>query len=155
MNQSRFFSNVTIIEGRDITNYLVLQDFIQGIYWFIYPDIQECYTYFLPVGMKLPSECVKDNAEYLNQFNDPGDVLVIRWQYEYDYESDGEKGEGPTDFTVNGCIKSGGSFVGTWESDGFEVDVIYGFTYYNFEVLTDVSEYFILPSYCNATINVG
>ncbi|XP_033120252.1 uncharacterized protein LOC117119536 [Anneissia japonica] len=144
-NQSRFLLNKTI-DGD--SNFMLFEDHIQNIMWAIFPD-EECLKIDITEESK-PSRCIKDNAKYLGQFNNPGDVLVNRWQYEYEKPSDLENGKGPIDYNVDGCIPSRELVVGTW-TDTKNVDLLFVYDVYNFEVLTDVSEYFILPSNCNST----
>ncbi|XP_033120242.1 uncharacterized protein LOC117119525 [Anneissia japonica] len=109
-NQSRFLFNKTF-EG--ITTQMYIEDHIQKIAWAIFPD-EECFKVDFEEQWEPPSRCIKDNAQYLGQFNNPGDVLVNRWQYEYEKPSDLENGKGPMDFTVDGCIPSRKLVVGTW-----------------------------------------
>ncbi|XP_033120241.1 uncharacterized protein LOC117119524 [Anneissia japonica] len=144
-NQSRFRFNITAKNS----SRCVIQDFNQNTTWFIFPDSQECKKNN-SVG-RMPTRCVADNVQYIDEVNNPGDVLVNRWKYKYEYQSDDENGEGPREYTKDGCLLTESLFFGTWPGDGYDVDVLYVLRYYNYQVLTDTTEYFILPSYCNST----
>ncbi|XP_033119987.1 uncharacterized protein LOC117119298 [Anneissia japonica] len=146
--QPRFHFNVTSVAAANTTNVLVIDDYKQNVEWTIDPVAQKCQKAPLPEGKEMPKKCIPGNAQYIDQVNNPGDVLVNRWLYEL--KSPMENGQVSAAVTVDGCLPTGGSFVGTTNTSGQDVDVMEGIGYYNFEELNDVSKYFKLPSYCDS-----
>ncbi|XP_033096162.1 uncharacterized protein LOC117100523 [Anneissia japonica] len=97
----------------------------------------------------MPARCVADSAQYIHQVISPNDVVVNRWKYFYESGDSYGVGEGPREYTKDECQQTGTSFVGKYPNEDGG-DIIRGTYYYNYQELTDVSEYFILPSYCNS-----
>ncbi|XP_033111485.1 uncharacterized protein LOC117112505, partial [Anneissia japonica] len=107
--QFRFLYNITESKDGNITKFVYIEDYKQNMSWINYFKIQECETFPLPNGSEPASRCTSDNAQYLGQFNTPGDVLVNRWKYKYQFYV--QKEEKTLEFTVNGCILTGSVFV--------------------------------------------
>ncbi|XP_033096071.1 uncharacterized protein LOC117100479 [Anneissia japonica] len=106
--QLRFFYNITRSEEGNITKYMYIDDFKQNITWTNNFETQVCEKEPMSNGSEPEGKaCIPDYAQYIGQFNNPGDVLVNRWKFEYDYETDGKIGEEQGDTTVNRCELTG------------------------------------------------
>ncbi|XP_033120253.1 uncharacterized protein LOC117119537 [Anneissia japonica] len=141
--QSRFYFNDTIF---GINQTVLIEDFNQNLTWTIDPVAQTCQRTYLPWGKKQPTRCIPGNAQYRDQINNPGDVLVSRWRF--DRQTSTLNGTVSRGYTINECLPTRGAFVGTEDIDGAPVETLSLENFNNFEVLTDVSTYFNLPSYC-------
>ncbi|XP_033122352.1 ependymin-related protein 1-like isoform X2 [Anneissia japonica] len=150
--QPRFFYNVTAYVDTNISTTILMDDYKQNVRWVIDPVGKTCQKEPLPNEKYKPiNRCVPDNAQFLQQVNNPGNVLVNMWYYEYKTES--ADGMMSTGVTVDECLPTGGSFVGKTKNTGEDVYIMEAFGFFNFKALTDVSQYFKLPSYCDTKFN--
>ncbi|XP_033119980.1 uncharacterized protein LOC117119290 [Anneissia japonica] len=135
----------------ELEKTLVIEDYNRSFIWTIDAVAKTCKMALLPRGAEKPTRCVPGNAQYLDEINLPGDVPVNRWSYIL--KTPTEISEVTRGYTKTGCIPTGGTVVAREDQGGIDVEILALHTFYNFEVLTDVSKYFSLPSYCNSTYN--